>query len=138
MKKSRRRNFMLRLQPDDGTLLAEVVDWLQSIPLGERRQKVEEAFLILMLPYARKAKFEQGSEEIESCYWSTHNRVMQYLYMMQQTLEIKSVGSIDPILSMLPGKREETQSVNYEIDVEEEEEEDEDFRTTNSLLGIEM
>ncbi|MDJ0903564.1 MAG: hypothetical protein QNJ55_32700 [Xenococcus sp. MO_188.B8] len=138
MKKSDRCSLVMRFQPRRSSPLAEVVDWLNSIPNQDRREKLEEVCLILLLPYARKARLGKGSEEIEGCYWNSHNRAIQYLYVMQQTLGIKSVSSIDSILSMLTGKRESTQSVNYEIDVEEEEEEDDDFRTTNSLLGIEM
>ena len=138
MKKSDRCSLVMRFQPRRGSLFAEVVDWLNSIPNQDRREKLEEICLILLLPYARKARLGKGSEEIESCYWSTYNRATQYLYVMQQDLGIKSVGSIDSILSMLTGKREETQSVNSEIDVEEDEEEEDDLRTTNSLLGIEM
>lgn len=139
MNKDNRRNFTLRLQPSDGTLLAEVIDWLKSMSLRERRKKVEEAFIILMLPYARKARFDKGAEEIEGCYWSTHEQIIQYLYVMQQTLGVKPIQPIHSIPSMLTGKREMPMNNEVELEeFEEEEEEFENFRSTNSLLGIEM
>ena len=106
--------------------------------LVERRKKVEEALIILMLPYARKARFDKGAEEIEGCYWSTHEQIIQYLYVMQQTLGVKPIQPVYSIPSMLTGQQERIQSVNYEVDVEEFEEEEEGFRSTNSILGIEM
>ena len=134
MNKDSRRNFALRLQPSDGTLLAEVIDWLQSISLAERRNKVEEAFVVMMLPYARKARLGRESEEVESCYWSTHSRILQHLYVMQQTLDIKIIQPIDPVTSIPTEK--EVRSVNDEFELEEEDEEFDNFRSTNSLLGI--
>lgn len=135
MKKNNRRNFILRLQPGDGTLLAEVTDWLQSIPVEERREKVEEAFIIMMLPYVKKAKIEHEFDEVESSYWNTYNRLMHYLYIMQEKLGIKATQPIPSLLSISAEKT--AQSMSDEVDIEDEDEEEFDnFTTVNSLLGI--
>lgn len=122
----------MRFQPRRGTPFAEVIEWLNSMPNEEKREKLEELCLMLLLPYVRKAKLDRESGEIESCYWSTHNRVIQYLYIMQQTLGIKTIGPITSVSSILTVG--EVQSVDDEVDLEEEE--FDDFRSTNSLLGI--
>ncbi len=67
-----RKNLSLRLQPYEGTLLAEVVDYLNTLDKEEVNRKVAEILTISLLPLARH---ERGVSEkvlrfstLESCH----------------------------------------------------------------------
>jgi hypothetical protein len=67
-----RKNLSLRLQPYEGTLLAEVVDYLNTLDKEEVNRRVAEILTISLLPLAR---YEQGVSEkvlrfstLESCH----------------------------------------------------------------------
>ena len=67
-----RKNLSLRLQPYEGTLLAEVVDYLNTLDKEEVNRKVAEILTISLLPLAR---YERGVSErvlrfstLESCH----------------------------------------------------------------------
>ena len=67
-----RKNLSLRLQPYEGTLLAEVVDYLNTLDKEEVNRRVTEILTISLLPLARH---ERGVSEkvlrfstLESCH----------------------------------------------------------------------
>ena len=67
-----RKNLSLRLQPYEGTLLAEVVDYLNTLDKEEVNRRVTEILTISLLPLAR---YERGVSEkvlrfstFESCH----------------------------------------------------------------------
>lgn len=67
-----RKNLSLRLQPYEGTLLAEVVDYLNTLDKEEVNRRVAEILTISLLPLAR---YERGESErvlrfstLESCH----------------------------------------------------------------------
>jgi hypothetical protein len=67
-----RKNLSLRLQPYEGTLLAEVVDYLNTLDKEEVNRRVAEILTISLLPLARH---ERGVSEkvlrfstLESCH----------------------------------------------------------------------
>ena len=67
-----RKNLSLRLQPYEGTLLAEVVDYLNTLDKEEVNRRVTEILTISLLPLAR---YERGVSEkvlrfstLESCH----------------------------------------------------------------------
>ncbi len=67
-----RKNLSLRLQPYEGTLLAEVVDYLNTLDKEEVNRRVSEILTISLLPLAR---YERGVSEkvlrfstLESCH----------------------------------------------------------------------
>jgi hypothetical protein len=67
-----RKNLSLRLQPYEGTLLAEVVDYLNTLDKEDVNRKVAEILTISLLPLAR---YERGVSEkvlrfstLESCH----------------------------------------------------------------------
>lgn len=54
-----RKSFSFRLQPYDGTPMAEVADYLNSLDSGSAMRKVEDLLVLGLLAYAR---LEQGAE----------------------------------------------------------------------------
>jgi hypothetical protein len=85
--KKQRKNFTLRLQPYEGTVLGEVVDYLNSLDRDEASRKIAEILTISLLPLAR---YEQDLPEktlrfsaLESCH-----ALSQYAHFLRQTVGI--------------------------------------------------
>jgi hypothetical protein len=85
--KKQRKNFALRLQPYEGTVLSEVVDYLNSLDRDEASRKIAEILTISLLPLAR---YDQGLSEkalrfstLESCH-----ALSQYAHFLRQTVGI--------------------------------------------------
>ncbi len=89
MSKNNRHSLTIRWQPTDGKPMAKIADLLNSMSLKERREKVADVCLMTLLPYALEANQEEP-EDIERCYWEVLERILQYLFIMKQTLGIKS------------------------------------------------
>lgn len=86
--KDKRRSLTIRWQPSASSSLANVVDWLKSMNVRDRRDKVGNMCLMTFLPYAKEAN-KETEEEIERCYWEVHERLQEHLFSMRQTLGIK-------------------------------------------------
>lgn len=87
MPKRRRKSLSLRLQPYEGTPLAEVADYLNSLDRQEANQKAADV-LAFFLPYARKDSGE-SDEEVERAYWSAYAAIEKLFYLMAQELRVK-------------------------------------------------
>ena len=85
----KRRSLTIRWQSTKGKPFTQVVDWLNTMSIKERRQKVADVCLMTLLPYALEAN-QKTDEEIERCYWEVHDRLNQYLFSMRQALKVKS------------------------------------------------
>ena len=59
----RRKSFNLRLQPYEGTLLAEVVVYLNSLERDEANRKIAALLIMCLLPLARQKQGEVFSED---------------------------------------------------------------------------
>jgi hypothetical protein len=57
-----RKSLTLRLQPYEGTILAEVVDYLNSLDPTEANQNVINSLIMTLLPLAR---YHQGNSSPE-------------------------------------------------------------------------
>ena len=87
MSRRKRVSLSIRLQPYEGSLLAEVANWLKGMEKGEANRRVEEALLMAYLPYARAAQGEDESE-IERCCWETQDRLNSHGFLMRQALRV--------------------------------------------------
>jgi hypothetical protein len=85
--KRRRLSLSVRLQPYEGTTLAEVVEWLNSMESSEMSRLLSEAIVMAYLPYARSAAGET-LDEIERCCWETQDRLMNHGFNMRQALRV--------------------------------------------------
>ena len=90
--KRRTLSLTIRYQPTANNPLANVVDWLKSMSLRERRDKLEQLCLMTLLPNALKAK-GKSKEEVESSYWEVHERLQQYLFSTRLALGISTSKS---------------------------------------------
>ena len=69
MSQQKRLNLNIRLQPVEGTALAEVVKWLNEMSASEKNHKISQVLLMNWLPLAR-AYSGAEPEEIERAYWN--------------------------------------------------------------------
>jgi hypothetical protein len=85
--KRQRKNYAMRLQPYEGSLLGEVVDYLNGLDRDEANRKIAEILTIAFLPLAR---YEQDLSErvlrsvtLESC-----NALSQHAHFLRQTIGV--------------------------------------------------
>ena len=106
-----RKNLSLRLQPYEGTLLAEVVDYLNTLDKEEVNRRVTEILTISLLPLARH---ERGVSEkvlrfstLESCH-----ALSQQAHFLRQVVgvevELPVEGDVlgSPVKSVVKNARE--------------------------------
>lgn len=87
MSKRKRVSLSVRLQPYADTLLAEVVDWLNSVETDEKNRLIADAIVMAYLPYARASQKVEASE-IERCCWETQNMLDKHGFNLRQSLKI--------------------------------------------------
>jgi hypothetical protein len=85
--KKQRKNLTLRLQPYEGTVLGEVVDYLNELDKDDVNRRVAEILTICLLPLAR---YERGLSEqvvrfstLESC-----NALAQHAHFLRQVVGV--------------------------------------------------
>jgi hypothetical protein len=87
MNQKKRVSLSIRLQPYTGTLLAEVVEWLNSHENDEKNNLIADAVIMAYLPYARASKDALPSE-LERCCWETQNMLDKHGFNLRQSLHI--------------------------------------------------
>ena len=83
----KRVSLSVRLQPYEGTLLASVASWLNSLERDEAKKMIEAALVMAYLPYARA---EEGAsrDEIERCCWETQDLLDKHGFNLRQALQV--------------------------------------------------
>ncbi|MDJ0571767.1 MAG: hypothetical protein QNJ53_22365 [Pleurocapsa sp. MO_192.B19] len=87
MSKKKRVSLSTRLQPYSGTLLAEVVEWLNEHQNDEKNNLIAEAVIMAYLPYARASQGVSNTE-IERCCWETQNMLDKHGFNLRQSLQV--------------------------------------------------
>ena len=87
MSKKKRVSLSTRLQPYSGTLLAEVVEWLNEHENDEKNNLIAEAVVMAYLPYARASR-GVDSTEVERCCWETQNMLDKHGFNLRQSLQV--------------------------------------------------
>ena len=87
MSKRKRVSLSTRLQPYSGTLLAEVVDWLNSHENDEKNNLIADAVVMAYLPYARASQ-DVSKTEIERCCWETQNLLDKHGFNLRSSLQV--------------------------------------------------
>ena len=87
MSKRKRVSLSVRLQPYSGTLLAEVVEWLNSHQNDEKNNLIAEALVMAYLPLARASQ-SVSKTEIERCCWETQNMLDKHGFNLRQSLRV--------------------------------------------------
>jgi hypothetical protein len=121
----KRVSLSTRLQPYSGTLLAEVVEWLNSHENDEKNNLIADAVVMAYLPYARA---DQGVDpiEIERCCWETQNLLDKHGFNLRQSLQVSQPqwhSAVVPSVvaqSSLNGRHTDSNS-NHQLDEDDEE-----------------
>ena len=87
MSKRKRVSLSTRLQPYENTLLAEVVDWLNSLERDEKNNLIASAVIMAYLPYARASQ-NVSKTELERCCWETQNLLDKHGFNLRQSLQV--------------------------------------------------
>ena len=88
MSRQKRHNLNIRLQPVQGSLLAEVSQWLNEMPIEEKNQIVSNLLLMGCLPLVRA---DRGAEleELEKSYWDFEQWVCHYKFILRKRLKLE-------------------------------------------------
>ena len=124
-------SLTIRWQPTEDKPFADIVEWLNKMPIKERRKKVKEVCMMTVLPYALEAS-HKTDEEIERCYWEVHERLQGHLFTMRQTLGIKQRVPFDSYSRVIAGA-DNMDSSSTKLEVQKEEEVD--FQEIDSIFG---
>lgn len=88
MSQPKRCNLNIRLQPLEGSLLADVVKWFNEMPKSEKNQKISQILLMTCIPLA-KAELGAEREEVERCYWEFEDWFYQHRFIVRERLKIR-------------------------------------------------
>ncbi len=113
--KHKRYSLTIRLQPTEGSLLAEVVKWLNEMPIEEKNEKISQLLMMGCMPLV-KADAGATQEERKKSYWEFEQWVDHYKYILRQRLDIQR--EFPPSTDLVPQMNE----MISEIEVEKEEE----------------
>lgn len=91
MSKRKRVSLSTRLQPYSGTLLAEVIDWLNSHENDEKNNLIADAVVMAYLPYARASQ-DVSQTELERCCWETQNLLDKHGFNLRSSLRVSQQG----------------------------------------------
>jgi len=85
--KKQRKNYALRLQPYEGSLLGEVVDYLNGLDRDEANRQIAEILTIAFLPLARHKRGASDrvlrASTLESC-----NALSQHAHFLRQVVGV--------------------------------------------------
>ena len=84
-----RKSLSLRLQPYEGTPLAVVVDYLNSLSKEEVNNKVGELLVMTLLPYALFDEGKLPRERLRSTFLASRDLMEKHLGIMALTLELE-------------------------------------------------
>jgi hypothetical protein len=123
--KRKRVSLSTRLQPYSGTLLAEVVDWLNSHENDEKNNLIADAVVMAYLPYARADKGVSPTE-IERCCWETQNMLDKHGFNLRQSLQISQPqwhSTVMPTTVLTPSStlQHTDSNSNYQLELDEDE-----------------
>lgn len=85
-----RKSLSLRLQPYEGTPLAVVADYLNSLDKEEATKKVGDILVMALLPYAKFDSGKTASERLRSTFLASRDLMEKHLGIMALTLELES------------------------------------------------
>lgn len=138
MSKRKRVSLSTRLQPYENTLLAEVVDWLNTRERDDKNSLIADALTMAYLPYARANK-NVSQSELERCCWETQDMLDKHGFNLRQSLQVSQPQWHSTTMPReISSDARTAQSMLNSLDsplVENEESEDEDDFPTSLIEG---
>lgn len=94
--RKKRLSLSLRLQPYSGDLLAEVVDYLNSLPKDEVNRKVADILVAAILPIARYHSGNYTSEQLRMSCWESQDSLNKHGSNMRLALGVEQPQFVLP------------------------------------------
>ena len=88
--KAARASFSLRLQPYDGSLLAEVVHYLNSLDRAEAQRRVENVMVMALLAQARLYDEACSTEARRRCCIEACDALEKHASMLRQLVGVEA------------------------------------------------
>lgn len=106
-----RKSLSLRLQPYEGTPLAEVADYLNSLDREEATRKIGEILVMAFLPYARCSQTElcpsqsdkSTSNKLNSAFLIARDMADKHFGVMALALGLDAVYAVSTPLTLAGG-----------------------------------
>ena len=134
MSKRKRVSLSTRLQPYSGTLLAEVVEWLNSHENDEKNNLIADAVVMAYLPYARASQSVPNTE-IERCCWETQNMLDKHGFNLRQSLQVSQPQWHSSVMPTVVSTHSITTQPENDGKNSLQEHEDEDLAPSSLIAG---
>lgn len=98
MSRTRRKrvSLSLRLQPYEGDPMAEVVDYLNSLPKDEVNRKVADILVAALLPYARYHNGKYTQEQLRFACWEAQDCLNKHGSNMRLAMSVEQPQFVLP------------------------------------------
>ncbi len=116
-----RKSLSFRLQPYEGTPLAEVADYLNGLDKEEATRKIGEILVMAFLPYARLEGDKSTSNKLNSAFLIARDMADKHFGVMALALGLDAVYAVAPPLTLAGGSLK-SEMVEEEVSNEIEEE----------------
>jgi hypothetical protein len=100
--RKKRLSLSLRLQPYEGDLLAEVVDYLNSLPKDEANRKVADILVAAFLPMARYHSGKYTLEQLRIACWEATDALNKHGSHMRLALGVEPPQFVLPQTTHFP------------------------------------
>lgn len=100
--RKKRKSLSLRLQPYEGDLLAEVVDYLNSLPKDEANRKVADILVAAFLPMARYHSGKYTPEQLRITCWEATDALNKHGSTMRLALGVEQPQFVLPQTTHFP------------------------------------
>lgn len=109
-----RKSFTLRLQPYEGTILAEVVDYLNSLDPSEANQNVINSLIMTLLPLARYHQENCSPEQLRLTCLEACDALAKHASYLRQVLQVSQpqFESVYLVLGNSAGSAQTMREVN--------------------------
>jgi hypothetical protein len=94
--RKKRYSLSLRLQPYEGDLMAEVVDYLNGLPSCEMNRKVADILVAALLPLARYESGNYTSEQLRFACWESQDCLNKHGSNMRLALGVEQPQFVLP------------------------------------------
>lgn len=92
----KRVSLSLRLQPYEGDTMAEVVEYLNSLPKDEVNRKVADILVAALLPYARFVSGNYTSEQLRFACWESQDSLNKHGSNMRLAMSVEQPQFVLP------------------------------------------
>ncbi|AFZ04517.1 hypothetical protein [Calothrix sp. PCC 6303] len=111
-----RKSLSFRLQPYEGTPLAEVADYLNGLDKEEATRKIGEILVMAFLPYARLEANKPTSNKLSSTFLIARDMADKHFGVMALALGLDAVYAVATPLTIAGGSLKEVSNQVEEED----------------------